>query len=104
VVLITLGALKTLVIKEPRRQVTFPQGRLARKIIGSMATLFIYWACLEFLGYLVSTLLCSAVLFRLFGDYRWRTCVLASILLTGSLYLVFIRFLKMPFPVGILGF
>jgi putative tricarboxylic transport membrane protein len=104
VVLLALGILKTFIIREPHRQVTFPRGRLARKIIGSMATLFVYWACLEFLGYLVSTFLCSTVLFKLFGDYRWRTCVIASVLLTGSLYLIFIRFLKMPFPVGIFGF
>lgn len=104
VVLLGLGILKTFIIKEPSRQIIFPRGKVARKIIVSMVTLFAYWGCLEFLGYLVSTFLSSLVLFNMFGDYRWRFCLVASIVTTASLYLIFIRFLKMPFPVGIFGF
>ena len=104
VVLLGLGILKTFMIKEPARPIILPRGKVARKIIGSIVTLFAYWGCLEFLGYLVSTFLSSLVLFKMFGDRRWRFCLVASMVTTVSLYLIFIRFLKMPFPVGILGF
>jgi len=104
VVLLSLGILKTFVVKAPAKRVSFPRGKVAGKILGSMATLFAYWACLAYLGYVVSTFLGSGVLFKLFGEYRWRTCLVASTLLTTSLYIIFIRFLKMPFPIGILGF
>ena len=103
VVLLALGILKAFVLTEVPRKVMFPQGRVARKIIGSIVTLFAYWACLSYLGYVISTFLSAAVLFRFFGDYRWRTCGIAAGILTGTLYLVFIRFLKMPFPIGIFG-
>ncbi len=104
VVLLALGILKTFVVRGPVRKVVFPKGKVARKIIGSMGMLFVYWAFLGFLGYVISTFLSSVALFRLFGDYRWRTCFLAAVILTTSLYLIFIRFLRMPFPIGIFGF
>ncbi|MBI5969242.1 MAG: hypothetical protein HY882_15460, partial [Deltaproteobacteria bacterium] len=36
VVLLTLGILKTFVVKGPSKRVVFPQGKVARKIMGSM--------------------------------------------------------------------
>ena len=103
-VLLTMGILRGFILKESPQKVRFPQGRVARKIIGSMVTLFAYWACLAYLGYVISTFLGSMVLFRIFGDYRWRMCAVASAIFTACLYLLFIRFLNMPFPIGILGF
>ena len=103
VVLVILGGLMAFVLKPRPIQVTFPRGAIARRMAGSMASLFGYWAALPYLGYVPTTAICSLLLFRLFGAFRWMTCLLASALLTGSVYLVFVRFLKMPFPIGIFG-
>ena len=103
VALLILGALMTFVVKAPPPQVQFPEKKIARSMIASLACLFGYWALLPFLGYVPSTFSCSLLLFFLFGGYRWWICLLAGVLLTASMYLIFIYFLKMPFPIGVLG-
>lgn len=103
IVLLILGALMTFVVKTPPLKVDFPKKEVARKMIASLACLFGYWALLPILGYVPSTFVCAALLFHLFGGYRWRTCLAAAVLLTACVYVIFIRFLKMPFPIGVLG-
>ena len=103
VILSSLGIIKTFVAKPPPTKVVFPKGKVAGRIIGSMGILFAYWACLSYLGYLISTSLCSIVLFKLFSNYHWHTILIASTLMTFSMYLIFSYFLKMPFPIGVLG-
>ena len=103
VVLLALGALMTFVVMAPAVMVEFPKKEIATRMIASAACLFGYWALLPILGYAPATFLCYALLFHLFGGYRWWTCFLAAALLTGCVYLIFIRFLKMPFPIGVLG-
>jgi putative tricarboxylic transport membrane protein len=103
VVLLLLGALMAFVVKTPPLKVDFPRKEIARRMIASLACLFGYWALLPVLGYVPSTFLSSALLFYLFGSYRLRTCLVAAALLTACVYLTFIRFLKMPFPIGVLG-
>jgi putative tricarboxylic transport membrane protein len=104
VLFLALGILKTFVVRESGRKVVLPQGKVAWNIIGSMGILFVYWVFLSFLGYVISTFLSSIALFRIFGESRWRFCFLAAFFLTTSLYLLFIHFLQMPFPIGIFGF
>lgn len=103
--MLLLGDLMTFVIKSTPLKVTFPRrgDHATYGGVGCFVSLFWCWAVLPFLGYVPSSCLTSIVLFRLFGAYRWRTCLMAAVLLTGSLYLVFIRFLKLPFPIGIFG-
>ena len=103
VVLLLLGALMAFIVKTPAMKVSFPRKEIARRMIASLACLFGYWALLPILGYVPSTFLCSTLLFYLFGGYRLRTCLVAAALLTAGVYLIFIRFLKMPFPIGMLG-
>ena len=101
---LALGVLNIFVVRKSGKKVVLPKGKVAWNIIGSMGILFIYWAFLGFLGYVISTFLSSIALFRLFGESRWQFCFLAAFILTTNLYLLFIRFLKMPFPIGIFGF
>ena len=101
--LLILGALMTFVVKSPPLKVDFPKKEIAGKMIASLTCLLGYWALLPLLGYTPGTFLCATLLFYLFGGYRWRTCLVAAALLTACVYLVFIYFLKMPFPVGVLG-
>jgi putative tricarboxylic transport membrane protein len=103
VILLLLGGLMAFIVKSPPLKVTFPRGPIAWRMVGSLVGLFAYWALLPLLGYIPSTFLISTALFRLFGGYRWGICLIAAALLTSSLYLLFILFLKMPFPIGIFG-
>ena len=103
VVLLLLGALMAFVVTTPPLKVDFPRKEIARRMIASLACLFGYWALLPVFGYVPSTFLSSALLFYLFGGYRLRTCLVAAALLTAAVYLTFVRFLKMPFPIGVLG-
>ncbi len=98
-----LGVIKTFLVEPPATKVVFPKGKVAQRIIGSMGVLFAYWACLSYLGYIISTFLCSMVLFKFFSNYHWYTILIASALLTFSMHVIFIYFLKMPFPIGVLS-
>jgi putative tricarboxylic transport membrane protein len=102
IILLSLGMIQTFVVKAPSTKVVFPKGKVARRVIGSMSILFAYWACLSYLGYMISTFLCSMTLFKLFSNYHWYTILIASVLLTFSMNVIFIYFLKMPFPIGVL--
>jgi putative tricarboxylic transport membrane protein len=102
ILLFSLGIIKTF-IKSHTKKVVFPKGKVAGRIIGTIGILFAYWACIIYLGYFISTFLCSIALFKGFSNYRWYTILIASVLLTFSMYLIFVYFLKMPFPIGLLG-
>lgn len=102
-VLLVLGTLMTFIVKTSPLKVNFPEKEIARRMIASLACLFGYWAILPILGYAPSTFLSSTLLFYFFGGYRLRICLVAATLLTACVYLIFIHFLKMPFPIGVLG-
>jgi putative tricarboxylic transport membrane protein len=102
ILLLSLGISK-IFIKTHTRKVVFPKGKVAGRIIGIICILFAYWACISYLGYFISTFLCSIALFKEFSNYRWYTILIASALLTFSMYLIFVYFLNMPFPIGVLG-
>lgn len=101
ILLFTLGIIKTF-LKPQMKMVVFPKGKVAGRIIGTIVILFAYWACIHYLGYFVSTFLCAIALFKVFSNYHWYTILIASTLLAASMYLIFVYFLKMPFPIGVL--
>ncbi|MED4751983.1 tripartite tricarboxylate transporter TctB family protein [Brevibacillus choshinensis] len=72
------------------------------RLILCFLSLFLYVWLLNWLGYVIATLLASFVLFRLIGFYRWLTSLFFSILLTGCLYGVFVYWLQITFPSGFL--
>jgi putative tricarboxylic transport membrane protein len=70
------------------------------KWITMVASLFIYVAILEWLGFMLATFLLMLVLFRLLEPYRWTTVVLFSLLTMGSAYLFFVVLLDSRLPRG----
>lgn len=88
-----------------------PQGaqdalRLESLIIPS-ATLIVLLAfvvLLELLGFLLTTFLCLLVLFKLSYPRRWVIPLVSSGIAVGVSYLVFVLWLRNPFPKGIFGF
>lgn len=72
------------------------------RMILALSTLGLYFLMLNFMGYLLATLIASLLLFRIVGTYPWVRCVACAFVLTGSLFLVFIKWLQISFPAGIL--
>ena len=71
------------------------------------ATLIIllsYVVLLEHLGFLLTTFLCLLSLFKLSNPKKWRMPLFLSGIAVGTSYLVFVLWLRNPFPTGILGF
>lgn len=66
----------------------------------TLLSLAIYCVIISFLGYMLSTFLLAAGLFRLIGRYRWHLCLIMAAVLALCLWQVFIIWLRMPFPTG----
>lgn len=81
----------------------FADAPTRRRMLASAGLLAGYCAAMPQLGYTSSTLLASALLFRVMGGYPWRVAAVSSGALTLALYLVFRVWLKQPLPVGLLG-
>ncbi|MDP4098731.1 tripartite tricarboxylate transporter TctB family protein [Paenibacillus sp. P96] len=76
----------------------FPKGRKAVVLAAVPALLIVYLLLMTIAGYTASTLVCSLLLFRMIGSMRWVWAVLAAVLLTGAMYLIFIVWLMTPLP------
>ncbi len=101
IIMLSLGVLKVFIAEDTSAKTRLPKGSVLHKMGWTMLLLFLYLAGINTLGYPPATLLCAFCLFKIFGSYRWYVCLLASVLLTAAMYVVFIHFLNMPFPVGI---
>ena len=64
------------------------------------ASLFIYTAVLEWLGFPLATFLLMLALFRLLEPYRWTTVLFFSLATMGSAYLFFVVLLDSRLPRG----
>lgn len=68
--------------------------------LAMVASLFIYVAILDWLGFMLATFLLMLVLFRILEPYRWTTVILFSLLTMGSAYLFFVVLLDSRLPRG----
>ncbi|RAK20520.1 putative tricarboxylic transport membrane protein [Anoxybacillus vitaminiphilus] len=101
-VMIFLGFLMFFV-KGERFTVEFADRKTMIKILLTIGLLFAYWILLQILGYLISTLVISMFLFKVLGSYSFYKSVVFAVVLTVLLYVLFILWLSIPFPTGILG-
>ncbi|MGG1556688.1 tripartite tricarboxylate transporter TctB family protein [Geobacillus thermoleovorans] len=82
----------------------FPDRKTMLSIIGTLGLLFVYWILFQFVGYVVSTLIVSVLLFRIIGSYPFfPKALLLGALLTTFLYVAFVYLLSIPFPKGMIG-
>jgi hypothetical protein len=72
----------------------------AAAVVGSI---LVYALVLPRLGYLVSTFLLMVVLFSLYGRKKWWAILGWSVAVIAVTYVVFHGWLKVQFPVGVLG-
>ena len=101
IIMMLLGVLKVFIAADTSVETRLPRGSVLHKMGWTMLILFLYLAGINTLGYTLATSLCAFGLFKIFGSYRWYLCLLAAVLLTTAMYVVFIHFLSMPFPVGV---
>jgi hypothetical protein len=100
--LVALGAL-CLAVRLPSARVTMPTGMTRARMLAGGALLVAYWAILPSAGYTLGTALVSIALYRAMGGYRWGVALLAGIVTTGVLHLLFRVWLRQPLPSGWLG-
>jgi hypothetical protein len=74
---------------------------LRKRMIGMILALGLYTLAINFLGYLVSTVVFFLLEFMIVGVKSWRTNIILTIALTAVYYIVFIKYCDMVFPRGI---
>jgi putative tricarboxylic transport membrane protein len=103
-----LGALSLVALVQDFKEASGPASAIwgemrLGKMAAMLASLFLYVAVLEWLGFLLATFLLLLVLYRLLEPYRWTTVLLLSAVTIGAAYLFFVVLLDSRLPVGILG-
>lgn len=84
-------------------KVQFPDRAALRNMAFVLAWLFAFWLMIPYAGYLPAAFIASAALFRLIGGYAYWKSVLFSALQIAAIYILFVFWLGMPFPTGLLG-
>ncbi|HEX7128169.1 MAG TPA: tripartite tricarboxylate transporter TctB family protein [Thermodesulfobacteriota bacterium] len=87
----------------PAERVEFPAGADRARLLGVVGLLLGYFVALPWLGQLLSSTLFCILLMRLLSSLAWPRVALYSILITGTLYAVFIHLLGVPMPRGVLA-
>jgi putative tricarboxylic transport membrane protein len=102
---ILFGALAFVSLLQDLKDMTGPASEIWGGVrwdrwLAMVASLFIYVAVLDWLGFMLATFLLMLVLFRLLEPYRWTTVILFSLLTMGSAYLFFVVLLDSRLPRG----
>lgn len=74
---------------------------LRKRMISMVLTLALYIFIIDFLGYLISTVIFFLLEFRVVGIKSWRSGIILSIVLTAVCYIVFVKYCNIVFPRGI---
>jgi hypothetical protein len=101
--MIVLGVHAIFLARWPARSAAFPVGVERRRLTASALALVAYCVLAPTLGYAVSTLGVSTVLYRSMGGYRWPVALAIGGVTTGVLVLVFRVWLLEPLPTGWVG-
>ena len=110
IVLISLG------IRDPRprhpegnedqrqqKKASFPRRTVLRKLFLAVVALGAYGMALEYMGFLMMTLLFMIFLLRFIEPQKWTVVLTTSLLTAASSYLLFQFLLKVQLPKGVLG-
>jgi len=79
-------------------------GRRWRIVLTVLISLFLYALVLDILGFIITTFLTMAVLFKISEKQSWKLALGASALTTAFTYFLFDYLLRCSFPRGFLGF
>ncbi len=79
-------------------------GKRWEVVLSVLISLFFYVLVLDILGFVLATFLILMFLFSISEKQSLKVVLGASMLTTAFAYLLFDYFLKIPFPIGFLGF
>lgn len=74
----------------------------ATRLVGAVAATAIYVAAFEPVGYLIATPLYVVAILFIHGGTPWRTLIVAPVVITTVLYVMFRFALRIPVPGGVL--
>ena len=89
--------------RERDRPIQWPDTLGTLRVLVTLGSLTVYLALMFPLGMPLSTFVFMVFLVWYLGRYRVVTAVLIALASAASVYLLFIRLLELPFPVGPLG-
>jgi|SRR5580765_6137481 putative tricarboxylic transport membrane protein len=81
-----------------------PRGESARRVIALIAASVLYVALLKPLGMIVASALYLAFVMRYFERHGWWLTAVVVLAASAANWLVFVHWLKVPFPLSPLGF
>jgi putative tricarboxylic transport membrane protein len=79
-----------------------PRGEGLRDMLVVLGITIAFVALLNVLGMVIGTAVYLAVLFRYLGRHRWWTTLGIAVAAAGINWLVFVRWLRVPMPEGII--
>jgi hypothetical protein len=79
-----------------------PRGKAAKRVVGVIGITIVFVVLLKVLGMLVASALYLAVLMRYLERNSWPLTVGVSLGAAGFNYLLFVHWLRVPFPQGML--
>lgn len=79
------------------------QGLRWEKIFGTLGVLLLYAFSLEWLGYIIATILLMLFLFRAIEPQRWPVAIFGSIVTSLITYALFKLWLQVQLPMGLWG-
>lgn len=85
-------------------QVEFPAGQDRKRLLTLIGALFLYILVLPWLGQILASTLFLILLMRVLSEVGWPRVIAYSLVISISLYVVFVRLLKVPMPRGIVDF
>ncbi|WP_158736926.1 tripartite tricarboxylate transporter TctB family protein [Alteribacillus sp. YIM 98480] len=75
---------------------------LSKKALSFMVSIFLYLFLIEHIGFVLITIIFLPTLMWLLGTKDWKLLVFLPIIVTGALYVLFVIWLEIPLPTGIL--
>ena len=82
-------------------QVELPAGQDRLRLLVLVGALFVYILALPWFGQIIASSLFLILLMRVLSDVGWPRVIAYALIISGTLYLVFVRLLNVPMPRGI---
>ena len=84
--------------------VEFPAGQDRLRLLVLIGSLLVYILALPWLGQILASTLFLILLMRVLSEVSWPRITAYSLVISGTLYAVFVRLLNVPMPRGFLDF
>jgi putative tricarboxylic transport membrane protein len=106
---LVLAALSTLLLvsavrRPDRGRAWLPTGHGAARLVVVVLVTAVFIALLPLLGMVLGTAIFLAVLLRMLEGHSWRATLALAVGAAVANWAIFVLWLNVPFPVGVLGF